>query len=178
MSEEAKKETPKKKPSSMWQRIVTGACLIAVLTLVLCLGGWYFAVAVFLATMLAIHEELNALKVGGHRPVCWTSYVALCLAVPAMRFYSSLAIIPILTVLGFFVVLQVMRREDPDLIDILVSVLPMITYVPHRPAGFPGVAAENAAGDGLCGGRGRRYLRLFHWQRRGRPQALPPYQSS
>ena len=129
MSEEAKKETPKKKPSSMWQRIVTGACLIAVLTLVLCLGGWYFAVAVFLATMLAIHEELNALKVGGHRPVCWTSYVALCLAVPAMRFYSSLAIIPILTVLGFFVVLQVMRREDPDLIDILVSVLPMITLV-------------------------------------------------
>ena len=112
MSEEAKKETPKKKPSSMWQRIVTGACLIAVLTLVLCLGGWYFAVAVFLATMLAIHEELNALKVGGHRPVYWTSYVALCLAVPAMRFYSSLAIIPILTVLGFFVVLQVMRRED------------------------------------------------------------------
>ena len=129
MSEETKKETPKKKPSSMWQRIVTGACLIAVLTLVLCLGGWYFAVAVFLATMLAIHEELNALKVGGHRPVCWTSYVALCLAVPAMRFYSSLAIIPILTVLGFFVVLQVMRREDPDLIDILVSVLPMITLV-------------------------------------------------
>lgn len=129
MSEEAKKETPKKKPSSMWQRIVTGACLIAVLTLVLCLGGWYFAVAVFLATILAIHEELNALKVGGHRPVCWTSYVALCLAVPAMRFYSSLAIIPILTVLGFFVVLQVMRREDPDLIDILVSVLPMITLV-------------------------------------------------
>ena len=129
MSEEAKKETPKKKPSSMWQRIVTGACLIAVLTLVLCLGGWYFAVAVFLATMLAIHEELNALKVGGHRPVCWTSYVALCLAVPAMRFYSSLAIIPILTVLGFFVVLQVMRREDPDLVDILVSILPMITLV-------------------------------------------------
>lgn len=38
MSEEAKKET-QKKPSSMWQRIVTGACVIAVLALVLCLGG-------------------------------------------------------------------------------------------------------------------------------------------
>ena len=128
MSEEAKKET-QKKPSSMWQRIVTGACLIAVLALVLCLGGWYFAAAAFLATALAIHEELNALKIGGHHPVCWTSYVALCLAVPAMMFYSSLAIIPILTVLGFFVVLQVMRREDPDLVDILVSILPMITLV-------------------------------------------------
>ena len=46
-----------------------------------------------------------------------------------MMFYSSLAIIPILTVLGFFVVLQVMRREDPDLVDILVSILPMITLV-------------------------------------------------
>ena len=44
MSEEAKKETPKKKPSSMWQRIVTGACLIAVLALVLCLGGCWWAV--------------------------------------------------------------------------------------------------------------------------------------
>ena len=40
----------------MWQRIVTGACLIAVLALVLCLGGWYFAAAAFLATALAIHE--------------------------------------------------------------------------------------------------------------------------
>lgn len=118
-----------KKKASFIKRFWTGAALIVALTVLLCLGGWYFAVAAFIAIAIAIHEELNALRAGGHNPVCWTSYCALVLAVPLMMFYSSLSIIPTLTVLGFFVALQVMRRENPDLIDILVSVLPMLTLV-------------------------------------------------
>ena len=46
-----------------------------------------------------------------------------------MMFYSSLVIIPILTLLSFAVLFQVMRREDPDLVDIMVSMLPMLTIV-------------------------------------------------
>lgn len=126
---EAAKPTKADKFKSFVQRFWTGAVLVVLLIVLLSLRGWYFAVAAFLATALAIREELKALKAGGHRPVCWTSYVALTLAVPLMMFYSSLAIIPILTVLAFFVVLQIMRREDPDLIDILVSVLPMVSLV-------------------------------------------------
>lgn len=118
-----------KKKASFIKRFWTGAVLIIALALLLYLGGWYFAAAAFIAVAVAIHEELNALRIGGHHPVCWTSYCALVLAVPLMMFYSSLSIIPTLTVLGFFVVLQVMRRDDPDLIDILVSVLPMMTLV-------------------------------------------------
>lgn len=118
-----------KKKSGLIQRFWTGLCLVIFLVVVLFLGGWYFAAAAFIATALAIREELNALRVGGHRPVCWTSYVALVAAVPLMMFYSSVAIIPTLTVLGFFVVLQVMRRDEPDLVDIMVSILPMLTLV-------------------------------------------------
>lgn len=136
MSEEIKetkateeKTVEEKKRAAMLQRILTGSCLVVALAAVLYLGGWYFAAAAFLATALAIHEELKALRAGGHHPVCWTSYAALCLAAPMMMFYSSLAMIPILTVLSFFVVLQVMRRQDPDLIDVMVSILPMLSLV-------------------------------------------------
>lgn len=118
-----------KKKASFIKRVWTGAVLVILLALVLYLGSWYFAVMAFAATAIAIHEELSALRAGGHRPVCWTSYLALALAVPSMMFYSSLAMIPILTVLGFFVVLQIMRRQEPDLIDILTSILPMMTIV-------------------------------------------------
>ncbi|MDD3334881.1 MAG: CDP-archaeol synthase [Eubacteriales bacterium] len=123
------KEGKEKKTASFIKRFWTGAVLLIVLGTVLYLRGWYFAVTAFIAVTIAIHEELNALMAGGHRPVCWTSYVALGLAVPSMMFYSSLAMIPILTLLCFFVILQVMRRENPDLVDIMVSILPMFSVV-------------------------------------------------
>ena len=122
-------ESAAKKRSSMTQRIITGAVLVALLCVVLYVGGWLFSVVGFLALALALHEELTALSRGGHQPVWWTSYVGLALAVPLMMFYSSLVIIPILTLLSFAVLFQVMRREDPDLVDIMVSMLPMLTIV-------------------------------------------------
>lgn len=121
--------TAAKKKSSRTQRITTGAILVVLLGVVLYAGGWLFAVVCFLALSLALYEELSALRRGGHNPVWWTSFVGLAASVPLMMFYSSLAIIPILTLLSFAVLLQVMRREDPDLVDIMVSVLPMLTLV-------------------------------------------------
>ncbi len=121
--------TAAKKKSSMTQRVTTGAILVVLLGVVLYAGGWLFAVVCFLALSLALYEELSALRRGGHNPVWWTSFVGLAASVPLMMFYSSLAIIPILTLLSFAVLLQVMRREDPDLVDIMVSVLPMLTLV-------------------------------------------------
>lgn len=126
MSEVPQEPKPK---SPMVQRVVTGAILVAALTVVLYVSGWLFAIVAFLAISLTIHEETDALKKAGHHPVVWTSYVALAISVPLMMFYSSLSIIPVLTIMSFCVLLQVMRRPMPDLLDILVSIMPLLTLV-------------------------------------------------
>lgn len=113
----------------MSQRVVTGAILILALIALLYLGGWYFALTAFLVFSLCIYEELTALRHAGHHPVGWASYAALAISVPAVMTYSFTAIIPILAMLSFGVLLQVMRRESPDLVDVMVSVLPMLTLV-------------------------------------------------
>lgn len=113
----------------MTQRVLTGALLIVALTAVLFLGGWYFACAVFIAVALCIFEELRALRQAGHHPVGWVSYVALAASVPLMMYYSSVVIIPMLALVSFAVLLQIMRRDEPTLTDVMVSILPVITLV-------------------------------------------------
>lgn len=113
----------------MIQRCITGAVLVALLAGVLFVGSWLVAVAAFLCLSLALYEELTALSRGGHYPVWWTSFAGLAISVPLMMFYSSLVIIPILALLSFIVLLVVMRRENPDLVDICMSELPMLTVV-------------------------------------------------
>lgn len=118
-----------RKPSSLVQRTITGAALIAGLIVVLAVGGWLFALTAFVCLSVALYEELHALTLGGHRPVWWTSYAALAISMPFMMRYSSEALMPLLMLLSFCVLMQVMRRENPDLVDIMVSVLPMLTVV-------------------------------------------------
>ena len=113
----------------MAQRIITGGIMTLALALLLYLGGWVFAIAAFLVFALAIYEELHALTQAGHQPVCWTAYAALAISVPTVLYYSYASIIPILTLLSFCALLQIMRRPEPDLIDVLISVLPMLTLV-------------------------------------------------
>ncbi len=115
--------------SSRTQRIITGAVLCSALAGVLAVGGWLFVAAVFIAIAIAIYEESDALIRGGHKPIIWTSYASLAVSVPLIMFYSSLTTIPILVIMSFFVMLLVMRRQEPDLTDIMVSVLPMLTLV-------------------------------------------------
>lgn len=118
----------------MAQRIVTGTILIVALIILLAFGGWVFAIAAFLAFSIAIHEELRALEKCGHHPVWWVSFVGLAVSVPLVMLYSYSVITPILALLSFCVLFLVMRRENPDLVDIMVSVLPMLTVV------FPGMS--------------------------------------
>ena len=113
----------------MTQRIITGALLVIALAAVLFLGGWYFAAAALVAVILCIYEELRALRQHGHHPVGWTSYVALVISVPLMMYYSSVVIIPTLTIVSFCVLLVIMRRDEPTLTDVMVSLLPMLTLV-------------------------------------------------
>lgn len=113
----------------MAQRIVTGALLIICLCIVLYFGGWVFAAVALAALTRALWEEMNALTAGGHHPVRWTSYAALVVSVPLMMYYSSIAIIPVLTMITFVILFRVMRRQQPDLIDVVMSVLPMLSIV-------------------------------------------------
>ena len=113
----------------MTQRIVTGTLLIIALAALLILGGWYFAVAALVAVTLCVNEELRALKQCGHNPVRWPSYAALALSVPLMMYFSSVVIVPMLTLICFVVLLHVMRREEPTLTDVMVSMLPVLTLV-------------------------------------------------
>jgi phosphatidate cytidylyltransferase len=113
----------------MAQRIVTGSLLVAALAVLLYLGGWFFAAAAFVAVSLCINEELRAFKQPGENPVRWTSYAALTVSVPLMMYYSSVVIIPTLTIISFVILLQIMRREKPSLTDLMVSILPTLTLV-------------------------------------------------
>ena len=122
-------EAPEKKKSSLAQRTATGAFLIALLVLVLRLGGWVVAVTVFVCLAMGLYEELHALCAAGHAPVWWPSFAALAVSMPLMIFYSTAAMIPILTLLSFCVLFCIMRRQDPDLIDLEMSVLPMLSIV-------------------------------------------------
>ena len=59
----------------------------------------------------------------------WVCYAGLILSLPLMMFYSARAMIPVLVLLVFCVLVQVMRRQEPELEDILISVMPLISIV-------------------------------------------------
>lgn len=118
-----------KKPSSLAQRTITGSVLIALLIVVLYFGGWVFALTAFVFLAVALYEELRALEKAGHYPVWWPSFAALAVSLPLMMFYSTAAMVPILTLLGFCALFCIIRRRDPNLIDLEMSMLPMLGIV-------------------------------------------------
>ncbi len=113
----------------MWKRFVTGALLALFLISVLVLGGYIFGAIALFVCGLCVFETLNSLKKGGHRPVYWPAYFALIACAPLMLFVRPLAIVPVLMTACFAVIFQVMRRETPDLTDVMVSLLPILTIV-------------------------------------------------
>jgi phosphatidate cytidylyltransferase len=103
--------------------------LIIFLNALLILGGYVFGAAALLVCGLCVYEELAVMKEGGHRPVSWPVFAALVLCVPLMLFVRSLAIVPVLMLTCFTVMFIVMRRETPELTDVMVSLLPLLTIV-------------------------------------------------
>jgi len=113
----------------MVQRLITGSALTLGLIALLYLGGWVFTIVACLCFTVAIREELHALEQGGHKPLHWVSYATLYVSAPLMMVYSYVVMIPILTVFAFVTLLLIMRRQEPNLVDVMVSVLPMLTVV-------------------------------------------------
>ena len=113
----------------MWQRFITGALLIVFLVVVLILGGYVFGIVAFLVCGICVYEELHVLKQGSHHPVSWPIYTALVFSVPLMLFVRPLAIVPVLLLACFTVIFAVMRRPEPELTDVMVSLLPLLTII-------------------------------------------------
>ena len=122
-----KPETKKRSPRK--QRVITGIFLAIALIAVLAIGGWVAAIVVMLCLLLAVHEEHNALRQGGHRPVSWVNYAALVIAAPLMLNYSYMGMVPLMLVMCLCTLFAVMIRKEPDLGDILYSLLPLFSLV-------------------------------------------------
>ena len=118
-----------KKRSARKQRVITGAILAAALIVVLAIGGWVASIAIMLCLLLAVHEEHNALRQGGHHPVSWINYAALVIAAPLMLNYSYVALVPLMLLMCLCTLFAVMIRKEPDLNDILYSLLPLFSLV-------------------------------------------------
>jgi len=121
-------ETPKKQ-SGLKQRLLTAFALIPLLVAILAIGGWFAALAATVCLGVALYEELNTLRLGGYRPVWWTAFASLLIGAALVMMHSPTVILLVMTVLILAVQFCVMRREDPQLLDIVVSVLPMLTVV-------------------------------------------------
>ncbi len=117
----------------MLQRVITGSVMIIGLALVLYLGGWVFAVVAMAAICVAMREEFAALAVAGHRPVWWPTFVAMAASIPLMLLSSGNRLLSLLLILMLanclMVLIWVIFREQPRLIDALVSVMPMFTIL-------------------------------------------------
>lgn len=113
----------------MMQRIITGLVLVAVLGLLLYLGGSAFGLMAMLAICFSVHEEYRALTIAGHRPVSWPTWVAVVLSVPMAHFLGGGALAALLMVTCLLTIAHVLFRSEPRLEDALMSMLPMISIL-------------------------------------------------
>lgn len=121
-------ESNKKKKSRM-QRIATGVPLAAGLVFALCVGGWLMALVVMVCLSLALYEELRALQNGGYHPVWWPSFAALIASAPLMMSHSTVAFGSVVLVFSLMVLLCIMCRKEPQLQDVMMSILPLLSIV-------------------------------------------------
>ena len=112
----------------MKQRIITGLGLIAFLAICLWLPNWCMALATLICVSFAVWEEYHALVTAGHRVVSWPTWVVLAVSVPLTLLFNSMGIIvPLLAADLFLMVTQILFRKEPDLTDMSMSALPLLT---------------------------------------------------
>ncbi len=121
----------------MKQRIITGVLLILLLAVLLWLPGWCFGLAALIATGFAIWEEYHALIIAGHRVVSWPAWAMLIGSIPLSQWLGAKVIIPMLALALFLMILIILFRQNPDLIDLSMSALPVLTVL------LPGLCLVN-----------------------------------
>ena len=111
----------------MKQRIITGALLILLLVVMLCLPGWCMALATLISIAFAVWEEYHALTLAGHRVVSWPTWVFLGASIPLTLFFGAKVMVPLLSVTLFITLTVILFREEPKLEDLSMSALPLLT---------------------------------------------------
>ena len=113
----------------MKQRIITGLLLVLLLVGLLCLPGWMFAIAALICIGFATWEEYHALTLAGHRVVSWPAWVVLIGSVPLARLLDSRSLVPLMALCLLCRSVQILFREKPELTDLSMSALPIMTVV-------------------------------------------------
>ena len=111
----------------MRQRVITGLCLAGGALIILYFGGAVFSLAAIICYVFAQYEEYRALSRAGHRPVSWPTWLAMIVAIPLVLFLNSASVTPILMGACFLTILCILFREDPQLEDILMSIMPLFS---------------------------------------------------
>lgn len=112
----------------MFQRIVTGSILILVLVTALTLGGWGFSIPFSICAGISVYEVFRAFRISGDDPVEWPVYAAMLMSLPLMtvKIGKTAILLPITAVAVLAIALVVIFRKKPKLMDIMVSLLPIL----------------------------------------------------
>ena len=111
----------------MKQRFITGLALVAFLALNLWAPNWCMALATLICISFAVWEEYHALATAGHRVVSWPTWVAMATSVPLTLLFGVKIIVPLLAGALFIMVAQILFRTEPELTDLSMSALPLLT---------------------------------------------------
>ena len=118
----------------MKQRIITGALLIVFLAVMLWLPGWCMAIATLTCISFAVYEEMKALGKFGHHMVVWPTWAAMALSIPLTHLLGQKVMIPLVLAALLAMTVQVLFRKEPELTDLEMSALPLLTVA------LPGLA--------------------------------------
>ena len=123
----------------MKPRFITGAALVIFLAVMLWLPGWCMALATLICISFAVWEEMHALKLAGHRLVNWPTWAAMMLSIPLTYLLSQTIMIPLIMAALLAMGVQIMFRKEPELTDLTMSALPLLTVA------LPGLALVTLA---------------------------------
>ena len=111
----------------MKQRFITGLALVAFLALNLWAPNWCMALATLICISFAVWEEYHALVTAGHQVVSWPTWMIMATSVPLTLLFGVKIIVPLLAAALFCMVTQILFRTEPELTDLSMSALPLLT---------------------------------------------------
>ena len=115
----------------MKQRIITGALLTTLLAAFILLPPVCLAILVLVAVSLCMWEEFRAMKTAGHRPVSWPTWAGLGVGL-LLNSLVGLSVHYTITILAIVCLLTcacVIFREEPKLVDLSMSILPVLSVL-------------------------------------------------
>ena len=109
------------------KRFITGLALVAFLAINLWAPNWCMALATLICISFAVWEEYHALVTAGHQVVSWPTWVILATSVPLTLLFGVKVIVPLLAAALFIMIIQILFRREPELTDLSMSALPLLT---------------------------------------------------